>query len=156
MCTQHFGSVAANTVRNFKPDQLPLLLLISRSRSVNEVVNVIHGQCRPFIYNSPQGQCIGTVSAFSLNMDGYHIQKITEADAAGNAVEKYKVNLLQLTVGEGHKANFENIEVRLCPLLPVLWHPRGSAPVYSEKSSFLFPTTQRNLLWHSLPHRALL
>ena len=43
MCTQHFGSVAANTVRNFKPDQLPLLLLISRTRSVNEVVNVIHG-----------------------------------------------------------------------------------------------------------------
>ncbi len=47
MCTQHFGSVATNTVRNFKPEQLPLLLLISRSRSINEVVDVIHGECAP-------------------------------------------------------------------------------------------------------------
>ena len=44
MCTRHFGSVAANTVRNFKPDELPLLLIISRNRATNEVVNVIHGR----------------------------------------------------------------------------------------------------------------
>jgi len=41
MCTQHFGSVAASTVRKFKADELPLLLIISRNRSINEVVNVI-------------------------------------------------------------------------------------------------------------------
>jgi len=42
MCTQHFGSVAASAVRNFEPDQLPLLLIINRSRSVSEIINVIH------------------------------------------------------------------------------------------------------------------
>ena len=44
MATKHFGTIAANTVRNFKADQLPILLLISRSRGSNEVVNVIHGK----------------------------------------------------------------------------------------------------------------
>ena len=43
MCTRHFGSVAANTVRNFRPDELPLLLIISRNRGSNEVMQVIHG-----------------------------------------------------------------------------------------------------------------
>ena len=44
MCTQHFGSVAANTVKTFNVDQLPLLLIITRNRSANEVANVIHGK----------------------------------------------------------------------------------------------------------------
>jgi len=43
LCTGHLGSVAANTVRVFKPDQLPLLLVISRSRGIAEVVQVLHG-----------------------------------------------------------------------------------------------------------------
>jgi len=43
LCTGHLGTVAANTVRVFKPDQLPLLLIISRSRGVAEVVQVLHG-----------------------------------------------------------------------------------------------------------------
>jgi len=45
LCTKHLGSVAANTVRVFKPDQLPLLLIISRSRGIAEVVQVLHGTC---------------------------------------------------------------------------------------------------------------
>jgi len=43
LCAGHLGSVAANTVRVFKPDQLPLLLIISRSRGIAEVVQVLHG-----------------------------------------------------------------------------------------------------------------
>ena len=46
LCTKHFGSITANTIRNyrnFRPNELPLVLLLSRSRSSNEVVNVIHG-----------------------------------------------------------------------------------------------------------------
>jgi len=43
LCAGHLGSVAANTVRVFKPDQLPLLLVISRSRGIAEVVQVLHG-----------------------------------------------------------------------------------------------------------------
>jgi len=43
LCTAHLGSVAANTVRVFKPDQLPLLLVISRSRGIAEVIEVLHG-----------------------------------------------------------------------------------------------------------------
>lgn len=42
-CTAHFGSVAANTVKQFCPDKLPLLLVISRNRGTNEVMEVIDG-----------------------------------------------------------------------------------------------------------------
>lgn len=42
-CTIHFGSVAANTVKQFCPDKLPLLLVISRNRGTNEVMEVIDG-----------------------------------------------------------------------------------------------------------------
>ena len=44
MCTQHFGSQAAQTVRSFSPDDMPLLLVISRNRATNEVVQVIKGE----------------------------------------------------------------------------------------------------------------
>ena len=43
MCSQHFGAVAANTVQSYDVDQLPLLLIVSRARSTNEVSTVIHG-----------------------------------------------------------------------------------------------------------------
>lgn len=43
MVTQHFGSLAATTVRNFNLDQLPLLLVIMRVRSATEVFTVIRG-----------------------------------------------------------------------------------------------------------------
>ena len=44
MCTRHFGSTAANTVRTFRADELPLLLIISRNRGTNEVISVIRGE----------------------------------------------------------------------------------------------------------------
>jgi hypothetical protein len=43
MATRHFGSVAASQIRSYKQDQLPILLIISRSRATNEVVDVIQG-----------------------------------------------------------------------------------------------------------------
>ncbi|KAL5022519.1 hypothetical protein ScPMuIL_001674 [Solemya velum] len=43
MANRHFGSVAADQIRSFKADQLPALLIISRSRGANQVVYVIQG-----------------------------------------------------------------------------------------------------------------
>lgn len=43
MATRQFGSVAASQIRCYKPDQLPVLLIISRSRATNEVVDIIPG-----------------------------------------------------------------------------------------------------------------
>ncbi|XP_067893255.1 FAS-associated factor 1 [Heterodontus francisci] len=43
MCTRHFGSVVAQTIRTYKTDQFPLLLLIMGKRLSNEVLNVIQG-----------------------------------------------------------------------------------------------------------------
>ena len=43
MITRHFGSVAATQIRGYKPDNLPVILIISRSRATNEVVDVIRG-----------------------------------------------------------------------------------------------------------------
>lgn len=42
--TRHFGSVAASTIRNFKSDQLPVLIIITRQRGINEVSSVIQGK----------------------------------------------------------------------------------------------------------------
>jgi len=44
MVTRHFGSVAASTIRNFKADELPVLIVISRQRGINEVSTVIQGK----------------------------------------------------------------------------------------------------------------
>ncbi|KAG9483013.1 hypothetical protein GDO78_009118 [Eleutherodactylus coqui] len=43
LCTRHFGSVAAQTIRTQKTDQFPLFLIIMGKRSSNEVLNVIQG-----------------------------------------------------------------------------------------------------------------
>lgn len=43
MVMQHFGSVASSSVRNLTLEQLPLLLIINRIRSSNEVFSFIHG-----------------------------------------------------------------------------------------------------------------
>ncbi|XP_069088792.1 FAS-associated factor 1 isoform X2 [Pleurodeles waltl] len=43
MCTRHFGSVVAQTVRTQKTDQFPLFLIVMGKRSSNEVLNVIQG-----------------------------------------------------------------------------------------------------------------
>ncbi|XP_002734494.1 FAS-associated factor 1-like [Saccoglossus kowalevskii] len=42
-CTNHFGSVAATTVREFRTDQFPLLLVIMKIRSNTEVFSVLQG-----------------------------------------------------------------------------------------------------------------
>ncbi|XP_005105164.1 FAS-associated factor 1 [Aplysia californica] len=41
--TRHFGSLAASQMRNYTPDQLPCLLLISRAKATNEVIAAIQG-----------------------------------------------------------------------------------------------------------------
>ncbi|XP_062306886.1 FAS-associated factor 1 [Osmerus eperlanus] len=43
MCTRHFGSVVAQTIRTYKTDQFPLLLIVMGKRTSNEVFNVIQG-----------------------------------------------------------------------------------------------------------------
>ncbi|KAH9523587.1 pre-rRNA processing and 40S ribosomal subunit assembly [Bulinus truncatus] len=43
VATRHFGSVAATQMRSYSTDQLPSLLLISRSKATNEVIDVIQG-----------------------------------------------------------------------------------------------------------------
>lgn len=44
MCTRHFGSVVAQTIRMYKTDQFPLLLIVMGKRTSNEVLNVIQGK----------------------------------------------------------------------------------------------------------------
>ncbi len=44
MCTRHFGSVVAQTIRTYKTDQFPLLLIVMGKRTSNEVLNVIQGK----------------------------------------------------------------------------------------------------------------
>ncbi|XP_065834232.1 FAS-associated factor 1-like [Oscarella lobularis] len=41
--TKHFGSVVADTVENFKPDQLPVLLIVVKSRGGMDVFAVLQG-----------------------------------------------------------------------------------------------------------------
>uniref|UniRef100_A0A8C2BSP4 Fas (TNFRSF6) associated factor 1 n=1 Tax=Cyprinus carpio TaxID=7962 RepID=A0A8C2BSP4_CYPCA len=40
MCTRHFGSVVAQTIRTYKTDQFPLLLIVMGKRTSNEVLNI--------------------------------------------------------------------------------------------------------------------
>ncbi|XP_076439934.1 FAS-associated factor 1-like [Babylonia areolata] len=41
--TRHFGSIAANQIRSYRTEQLPALLIISRSKATNEVLDAIQG-----------------------------------------------------------------------------------------------------------------
>ncbi|XP_062411647.1 FAS-associated factor 1 isoform X2 [Sardina pilchardus] len=43
VCTRHFGSVVAQTIRTYKTDQFPLLLIVMGKRTSNEVLHVIQG-----------------------------------------------------------------------------------------------------------------
>lgn len=43
MVTQHFGSVAASTVRGFGAEQYPLLIVGLKNRSAMEICSVIQG-----------------------------------------------------------------------------------------------------------------
>ena len=44
MVTQHFGSVAASTVRGFVAEQFPLLIVSMRNRSAMEICSVLQGK----------------------------------------------------------------------------------------------------------------
>ena len=44
MVTQHFGSVAASTVRGFVAEQFPLLIVGMRNRSAMEICSVLQGK----------------------------------------------------------------------------------------------------------------
>lgn len=44
MATRHFGNVVAGQMRCLKSEQLPMLLVISRARATNEVIDMIPGQ----------------------------------------------------------------------------------------------------------------
>ena len=44
MVTQHFGSVAASTVRGFGAEQYPLLIVGLKNRSAMEICSVIQGK----------------------------------------------------------------------------------------------------------------
>ncbi|CAE1311723.1 FAF1 [Acanthosepion pharaonis] len=43
MATRHFGMIASSQIKSYIPNKLPLLLIISRARSTNEVSTVIQG-----------------------------------------------------------------------------------------------------------------
>jgi hypothetical protein len=43
MVTQHFGSMAAGTVRGFPVEKYPLLLVVMKNRSALEVCSVLQG-----------------------------------------------------------------------------------------------------------------
>lgn len=45
MATRHFGMIASSQIKSYIPNKLPLLLIISRARSTNEVSTVIQGEC---------------------------------------------------------------------------------------------------------------
>ena len=44
VATRHFGNVVAGQIRNYQPDNLPMLMIISRSRGTNEVLDIIQGK----------------------------------------------------------------------------------------------------------------
>lgn len=44
MCTRYFGSVVTQTIRTYKTDQFPLLLIVMGKRTSNEVLNVVQGK----------------------------------------------------------------------------------------------------------------
>ena len=46
MATRHFGVIASSQIKSYIPNKLPLLLIISRARSTNEVSTVIQGKFR--------------------------------------------------------------------------------------------------------------
>lgn len=50
MCTRHFGSVVTQTIRTYKTDQFPLLLIVMGKRTSNEVLNVIQGELKRNVF----------------------------------------------------------------------------------------------------------
>lgn len=73
MTTKHFGTIAFSQIKSYIPNKLPLVLIISRARSTNEVSSVIQG-------------CINLDELMSSLINAYELfqdqqrQDITEED----------------------------------------------------------------------------
>lgn len=59
MCTRHFGSVVTQTIRTYKTDQFPLLLIVMGKRTSNEVLNVIQGELQRNVFINFKKPCAG-------------------------------------------------------------------------------------------------
>ena len=70
MVTQHFGSVAASTVRGFGAEQYPLLIVGLRNRSAMEICSVLQGkeQLPILCFNSKLIRCPFFRSSVSKRM----------------------------------------------------------------------------------------
>lgn len=77
LAKRHFGSIASTQIRNYRPDQLPVLYIISRSRSSNEVVDVIHGSVT---LDELMTRLIHVVEVFNQQLTG-EIEEESERDA---------------------------------------------------------------------------
>ncbi|CAC5398875.1 FAF1 [Mytilus coruscus] len=77
LAKRHFGSIASTQIRNYRPDQLPVLYIISRSRSSNEVVDVIHGSVT---LDELMTRLIHVVEVFNQQLTG-EIEDESERDA---------------------------------------------------------------------------
>lgn len=64
MVTQHFGPVAASTIRGFSLEQLPVLLIITKLRATTEVFTVIHGNVS---LEELMTRLVHTVEVFSVH-----------------------------------------------------------------------------------------
>ena len=80
MATQHFGSVAASTVRGFRSDQFPLMLVVMKTRSAMEVCSVLQGTNSTTIYTCPT-VCVFVclfVCLFVPALQGHKVAKIRQ------------------------------------------------------------------------------
>ena len=59
--TKHFGSIAANQIRSYRTEQLPALLIISRSKATNEVLDAIQGMEDIYESGTFTVRCVGLV-----------------------------------------------------------------------------------------------
>ena len=72
ICTRHFGSVVAQTIRTYKTDQFPLLLIVMGKRTSNEVLNVIQGnECQQYFMFWIKGGVYEAILNYSYNLAIY-------------------------------------------------------------------------------------
>lgn len=64
--TKHFGSIAANQIRSYRTEQLPALLIISRSKATNEVLDAIQGMEDIYESGTFTVRCVGQVLLLSV------------------------------------------------------------------------------------------
>ncbi|CAH1774832.1 unnamed protein product, partial [Owenia fusiformis] len=77
MVTKHFGTIAASTVRDFKIDQLPVLLIITRTNSRYEVFTAVRGSS---MLDEVMTSLMNAVEVFSTQQEG-EIAEEAERDA---------------------------------------------------------------------------